>query len=258
MAAARWYYVDGGDRIGPVESVEIDRQIAEGNVTEATLVWREGLEEWEQARHYFSFPDPVHASEPPPVGPPPVGPGQYSPRRQFTPVDPPAPRAPPDIGSDGLYVGAPSRSFGGAIGACFRNYITFSGRASRSEYWYFVLFVFLVSIALSVLDVALFGSGFDDDVSPLSSLFSLAVLLPMLAVTWRRLHDTDRSGWWIGGYVLVGMGLGFFIGFVAATSGSLEQIAAAGAFLGLAMLAYYIMLIVFFCQRGTPGPNRFG
>ena len=74
-------------------------------------------------------------------------------------------------------------TFGESIKTCFSKYADFNGRASRPELWWWVLFVFVTSAVL----------GF---VSPmLSGVFSLAVLLPGIAVTARRLHDTDRSGW---------------------------------------------------------------
>ena len=76
-------------------------------------------------------------------------------------------------------------TFGEAIRTCFSKYATFEGRASRSEYWWFFLFNFLVSL----------GCGMISDT--LSGLFSLAVLLPSLAVGVRRLHDIDMSGWFL-------------------------------------------------------------
>ncbi len=76
-------------------------------------------------------------------------------------------------------------TFGESIRTCFSKYATFSGRASRSEYWWFFLFNFLVSL----------GCGMISDT--LSGLFSLAVLLPSLAVGVRRLHDIDKSGWFL-------------------------------------------------------------
>ena len=74
-------------------------------------------------------------------------------------------------------------TFGESISICFKKYATFEGRATRSEYWWFVLFTFLGSAAAGII-----GQAF-------SGLFSLAVLLPSIAVGARRLHDTDRSGW---------------------------------------------------------------
>lgn len=82
-----------------------------------------------------------------------------------------------------------------AVETCFRKYVTFSGRASRSEFWWFMLFVVLVSIVLSVIDVVIFEP--EESLSPLSDLFSLATFLPTLSVTSRRLHDIDRSAWWM-------------------------------------------------------------
>ena len=74
-------------------------------------------------------------------------------------------------------------TFVDSIKTCFSKYADFNGRASLSEFWWWVLFVFLASAAASI-------------VSPMvSGLFSLAVLLPNFAAGARRLHDTDRSGW---------------------------------------------------------------
>ena len=95
--------------------------------------------------------------------------------------------------------------FADAIRSAFSNYVTFSGRARRAEYWWFGLFCMLGNVIAGVLDGAIFG--FDAVVEPgmaayaapsaLGAIFSLAVLLPSLAVTVRRLHDTGRSGWWL-------------------------------------------------------------
>jgi uncharacterized membrane protein YhaH (DUF805 family) len=77
-----------------------------------------------------------------------------------------------------------------------RKYAVFSGRARRAEYWMFVLINFIISAVLFVVDSALgFNSG--GSVGVLGGIYSLAVLLPSLAVTCRRLHDTGRSGWWM-------------------------------------------------------------
>lgn len=75
-------------------------------------------------------------------------------------------------------------TFGESISTCFKKYADFTGRATRSEYWWWVLFYALVSV----------GLGLVSDI--LSGLFALAVLVPSLAVAARRLHDLDRSGWW--------------------------------------------------------------
>ena len=72
-----------------------------------------------------------------------------------------------------------------AIKTCFQKYATFTGRASRSEFWWFALFTFLVSAALGMVSQTLQG------------LFSLAVLVPSIAVGVRRLHDIGKSGWFM-------------------------------------------------------------
>jgi uncharacterized membrane protein YhaH (DUF805 family) len=75
-------------------------------------------------------------------------------------------------------------TFQESIKVCFSKYADFSGRAMRSEYWWFALFIVLVSLALSMFS------------NTVSGLFSLATLLPSIAAAARRLHDTGRSGWW--------------------------------------------------------------
>ena len=75
-------------------------------------------------------------------------------------------------------------TFGESIKVCFSKYADFTGRAVRSEFWWWTLFTFLVSLA----------TGYVSEMA--SGLFSLATILPSLAVGARRLHDTDRSGWW--------------------------------------------------------------
>src|SRR6266571_3963720 len=77
--------------------------------------------------------------------------------------------------------------------AVLKKYVDLSGRARRNEYWMFFLFNLIIIIALSLIGRVVLGNAG----SVLSSIYSLAVLLPGLGVTVRRLHDTDRSGWWI-------------------------------------------------------------
>ncbi|MCC7376537.1 MAG: DUF805 domain-containing protein [Verrucomicrobiales bacterium] len=81
--------------------------------------------------------------------------------------------------------------------AVLKKYAVFSGRARRKEYWMFVLFSTLFSILCLVADIAIGTFSQDIGVGMLNGLYSLAVLLPSIGVTIRRLHDTGRSGWWI-------------------------------------------------------------
>jgi uncharacterized membrane protein YhaH (DUF805 family) len=87
-------------------------------------------------------------------------------------------------------------SFTDAVRTCLSKYVDFTGRARRSEYWWFALFVFLVGVVANFLDV-LFGTRSDVGAGVIQGLVSLALLLPGLAVAVRRLHDTGRTGWWI-------------------------------------------------------------
>jgi uncharacterized membrane protein YhaH (DUF805 family) len=91
-------------------------------------------------------------------------------------------------------------SFGQAVSSAFSQYVTFSGRARRSEYWYWVLFAALVGLVANILDGVL-GLHWTNSTSAaqvgwIATVAGLLLVLPSIAVTFRRLHDTGRSGWW--------------------------------------------------------------
>ena len=94
-------------------------------------------------------------------------------------------------------------TFGQAVGSCFSNYVNFSGRAPRSEYWYWVLFAVIGGLLTGFID----GMMGNAEVMLINGIFNLAVLLPGLAVAVRRLHDINKSGWWLLLYITVIGGL---------------------------------------------------
>jgi uncharacterized membrane protein YhaH (DUF805 family) len=125
--------------------------------------------------------------------------------------------------------GANQMNFPQAIASGFINYATFSGRAARSEYWYWALFLFLGRLSAQIFDAVIFHApvtNYLHNVHPLNSIFSLIVLLPTFAISVRRLHDVDRSGWWLLMYFTI-------IGII-------------------------YPLFVWKCSKGTAGENRFG
>ena len=94
--------------------------------------------------------------------------------------------------------------FGEAVRTCFNKYVTFSGRARRSEYWWWALFIIIGQAVFGVIDRMLFGAQLvqmgdmmvEAQTGPLGGLFGLVTLLPGISVMVRRLHDTGHSGWW--------------------------------------------------------------
>jgi len=110
-------------------------------------------------------------------------------------------------------------TFTKAIGHCFTQYATTSGRAGRAEYWYWVLFDSIAGIATMAVDAML-------GVNALSILYDVAVFLPSIAVGVRRLHDIDRSGWWL--------------------------------MLSLVPILGWAVILIWACMPGTDGPNRYG
>ncbi len=115
-------------------------------------------------------------------------------------------------------------TFSDAIRTCFAKYFTFSGRAARPEYWWFFLFAFLASVVAAVIDFALFGSSSvtQSDTGttisaqtsdPIQMAVSVVLFVPHLAVAWRRMHDTGRSGLFALLPILLTIGAGLILFF---------------------------------------------
>ena len=107
-----------------------------------------------------------------------------------------------------------------------KKYATFEGRARRSEYWYFVLFYILILLALTFVDGLVGTLSEEAGIGVLGGMFALGTLVPALAVTVRRLHDTNRSGWWV--------------------------------LVGIVPILGDVVLLVFAALDSQPGANRFG
>jgi uncharacterized membrane protein YhaH (DUF805 family) len=112
-----------------------------------------------------------------------------------------------------------------AIKSGFRNLVNFKDRAIRSEYWYWTLFATIVSVGINALDLSLNPGDQLGLSSAVNGIVSIGLFIPGLAVSVRRLHDIDRTGWWLLLCLTV---------------------------IGILLLLYWAFL------RGTPGPNRFG
>ena len=107
-----------------------------------------------------------------------------------------------------------------------KKYAVFSGRSRRKEYWFFVLFVVIISIVLNIIDGLIGAYDRSMGAGLLSTIFSLAILIPSIAVSVRRLHDINRTGWWV--------------------------------LIALVPLVGWIVFLVFHLQDSTPGTNRYG
>lgn len=106
-----------------------------------------------------------------------------------------------------------------------RNYLGFSGRARRKEYWMFILVNFVLSAVLGILD-SMLGLKIFGDKALLTTVYGIVIFLPWWAVQFRRLHDTDRSAWWLLLLVIPVIG--------------------------------WLVILAFNCQAGTVGNNRYG
>jgi uncharacterized membrane protein YhaH (DUF805 family) len=107
-----------------------------------------------------------------------------------------------------------------------KKYAAFGGRSRRKEYRYFVLFSVIVSLVLSAIDALLGTFSYSTNVGLLGGIYGLAIIVPSVAVSVRRLHDIDRTGWWVP--------------------------------ISLVPVIGTVVLLVFAASDGTPGENRFG
>ncbi len=138
-----------------------------------------------------------------------------------------------------------------------QKYADFSGRASRPEYWWFVLGLIVASIVISIIESILGINRMIGGVyGPLMILLWLGTLVPQISVGVRRLHDTDRSGWWLL-LPLIPYLIAFVLGGQAMMSGSMAGLGVAGIFLMIGAVAA-IVLLIFMILAGTPGDNRYG
>lgn len=184
-----------------------------------------------------------------------------------------------------------------ATTTCFKKYFVFSGRASRSEFWKFVLFLMLGSIICTILNSAIFGPSVEDIVRVsvdssgnqtqsnsrlnqyngglIGSIFSLICLIPFLAAGWRRMHDIGRPGWLMLVTPILGLSITFALLFATSQSVPIDLSSlpegtnfpaemrvpqSAGAFIvgWLIGVLSFIVTIVFLAKKTVSGSNRFG
>ncbi len=138
-----------------------------------------------------------------------------------------------------------------------RHYADFNGRAPRAEYWWYTLATAIIGLGLDYLD-RLVGGSVIGVYGPLSLIFTLGLLVPGIAVAVRRLHDINRTGWWIlldlWSYVFVIAGFGK-ISLESAIKGLSP---APALILIITVLLGAVIMLVFMVTRGSDGPNRYG
>ena len=181
------------------------------------------------------------------------------------PQQPPAAPATPQADESLPVTGC---SFKDAIIRYWKGYVRFRGRASRSEYWWATLFVFLVWLVLSLFDQS--DSGLGALFSLLSACWGLATIIPTLAISWRRLHDSNKPGTFmfiVYGLYLIGYLLLFF-GLFGAIGGAVTGLSNGdasllGGALGMGAIGLILIVaggivnIVFMCLPSDPDGARF-
>ncbi|NAZ35283.1 DUF805 domain-containing protein [Rubellimicrobium sp. CFH 75288] len=208
----QWWYAIDNRREGPVPFERLRALAREGRLKGDSLVWRDGLADWEPALRHVPELDGPDLDDADPAVPPPLG------------------RTGSGDGAMPAWAARSRRDYRETVGMAealrrfFRNYATFSGRSNRGEFWWAVLGLLLIGLAIAIVETAILGAR--EGTGPLSGLWTLATLIPQLALGARRLHDTGRSGWW--------------------------QLLAFVPIVGI------VVLIVWWAQRGEDGPNAHG
>ena len=166
-------------------------------------------------------------------------------------------------------------NFATAVRTCLSKYFSFSGRASRSEYWWFLLFVVLGSIVFTLLDGVLFGADASagNSQGTLAPLWQLAMFIPLLSAGWRRLQDGGRPGWYIllpmlvSLVSIVGLFFGIFtFGVIEQNAADPEMLRGPAAVLGLSgifvvaivQLVLTILMLWWLTRPSEPGANAYG
>lgn len=190
--STEWYYAIEGASNGPITQSEFDALVETGTIRSDTLVWQEGMDDWL-----------------------PYGRAGGAEKMAALP-----PRAP--MGDHEDPARADANTFLGALKDGFARYVDFRTRSTRSQYWWWTLWMIVLSFGAALIDVMLTLG----DSGPVNLLLSLATFLPSIAVGIRRLHDIGRTGWW---FLIV-----------------------------LVPVIGWIVLIVFYCTKSQEGPNNWG
>ena len=140
-----------------------------------------------------------------------------------------------------------------AIKTCFKKYFVFKGRSKKSEYWWFFLFLILASFASQLLDVVVLGQSFWVNYGLINTIVNLILIIPILSVGARRLHDTNKSGWW----QLLGL-IGLAISYYQKDMLTKGLITSSYFILSFLALGTYILLIVWLASKGEKKKNKFG
>jgi len=251
---ANYYIAKNKQRFGPFP----EEQLLQNGLTPNTLVWCKGMKKWTKAREVPELAPYVESwisqqeaqsqqSQQSQYG--------FDPNTQFQ-------------YNQNYYVGkVPRLSFEESISSCFHNFANFKGRARRSEFWWFTLFTFLLGLIPFIGNIA-----------------SLVCLIPHLAVSTRRLHDTGRSGWWlvaacIGSVILMSTSFLLFFIFIISGPSSFTDIDDDALIdmmsnyastsmpslyliiliaLSFIIMILYIMLLLFYCTDSDKNENKYG
>jgi uncharacterized membrane protein YhaH (DUF805 family) len=155
-------------------------------------------------------------------------------------------------------------TFAESVRSVLGKYASFSGRARRSEYWWFYLFTVLVSIATMIVD-AVVGLAIDNEVGIVNTLATLALLVPTLSAAARRLHDTGRTGWWqllpavpLVVAIVAGVAAVVTVSFSSGLEGIDVTLIAVAVIAFVLSLVACVVLVVMMCLDSQPGPNKYG
>lgn len=227
-----WYYVNNNEKIGPISYKAISLLASTNQISNNTLVWAIGIEDWENANKHFSF-----KNEEPPLLPDTKG---------IISLDSELNLNSKQLLNFEQLEAAPYLDFFESIQQCFIKYVDFKSKASRSEFFYFFTFC----------NVIIFATMFYDSYMRLFNLFHtpylfafsfMALIIPSFAVTTRRLNDTGQSGWWIvSGIILFFVSLFCFVRILIFD----DNLIVIATLTGFALIINNLFMIYFIFKKG--------
>ena len=230
MERKTWYYASDENPIGVFSKEDLLDLRSRGHIQDNSLIWCEGMDDWAPFSSKFKIEENDNK--------------ESSAVEEETLNDSSVGNE--EANADSHIVGV-KRNLQDSVVVCFEKAFVFSGRASRSEYWWFILFAALISVLSEIVDFFTFSPevflGF-------SGLISLVLFFPILSVAIRRMHDVKRSGWWVGSLYLLPLALVIPFIFTLVFELDVDVVYWMYAIIGLFYLINAVVFFVFTLKKG--------
>ena len=230
MERKTWYYARDVIPIGVFSKQELLDLRSKGHIQDNNLIWCEGMDDWVPFSSKFKIEENDNK--------------ESSALEEEILNDSSFRNEEANANSDIVGV---KRNLQDSVVVCIKKSFVFSGRASRSEYWWFILFAALISVLSEIVDFLTFSPGV---FLGFSGLISLVLFFPILSVAIRRMHDVKRSGWWVGSLYLLPLALMIPFMFILGFGLYVDEVYWMFAIIGFFYLINAVVFFVFTLKKG--------